>query len=76
MVYAALAWTNPGQKRNNKMADDLKNRGPQDRARVNTSEAWEVKYWCNEFGVTEDQLRAAVKAVGPMVVDVKKHLGK
>ncbi|WP_081730194.1 MULTISPECIES: DUF3606 domain-containing protein [unclassified Pseudomonas] len=58
------------------MGDDLRNRGPQDRARVNTSEAWEVKYWCNEFGVTEEQLKAAVKAVGPMVVDVRKKLGK
>lgn len=59
-----------------KMADDLGNRGPQDRARVNTSEAWELKYWTKEFGVTEEQLKAAVKAVGPMVVDVRKKLGK
>ncbi|ROM84897.1 DUF3606 domain-containing protein [Pseudomonas brassicacearum] len=58
------------------MGDDLSNRGPQDRARVNTSEAWEVKYWCNEFGVTEEELKAAVKAAGPMVVDVRKKLGK
>ncbi|QTH17073.1 DUF3606 domain-containing protein [Pseudomonas corrugata] len=58
------------------MGDDLRNRGPQDRARVNTSETWEVNYWCNEFGVTEEQLKAAVKAVGPMVVDVRKKLGK
>jgi hypothetical protein len=58
------------------MSDDLKNRGPQDRARVNTSESWELKHWTKEFGVTEDQLKAAVKAVGPMVTDVRKHLGK
>ncbi|WP_338498290.1 DUF3606 domain-containing protein [Pseudomonas sp. WP18] len=58
------------------MGDDLSNRGPQDRARVNTSETWEVKYWCNEFGVTEEELKAAVKAAGPMVVDVRKKLGK
>jgi hypothetical protein len=58
------------------MADDLHNRGPKDRARVNTSEAWELKYWTKEFGVTEDQLKAAVKAVGPMVTDVRKKLGK
>lgn len=59
-----------------KMADNLSNRGPQDRARVNTSEDWELKYWTKEFGVTEEQLKAAVKAVGPMVVDVRKKLGK
>lgn len=58
------------------MADNLGNRGPQDRARVNTSEAWELQYWTNEFGVTEEELKAAVKAVGPMVVDISKKLGK
>ena len=58
------------------MSDDLKNRGPQDRARVNTSEAWEGKYWTKEFGVTEQQLKDAVRAVGPMADDVRKKLGK
>lgn len=58
------------------MSDDLKNRGPQDRARVNTSETWELKYWTKEFGVTEQQLKDAVKAVGPMVTDVRKKLGQ
>lgn len=62
--------------RTSNMADNLGNRGPQDRARVNTSEDWELKYWTKEFGVTEEQLKAAVKAVGPMVVDVRKKLGK
>lgn len=58
------------------MSDDLKNRGPQDRARVNTSEPWELKHWTKEFGVTEQQLKDAVKAVGPMVTDVRKKLGQ
>jgi hypothetical protein len=58
------------------MADDLKNRGPADRARVNVHEAWEVRYWCGEFGCNEAQLRAAVKAVGVMAADVRKHLAK
>lgn len=64
------------QKRTLKMADDLSNRGPQDRNRVNTTEPWELKYWTKTFGVTEEQLKAAVKAVGPMVADVRKKLGK
>ncbi|MEQ7920267.1 DUF3606 domain-containing protein [Xanthomonas sp. WHRI 1810A] len=58
------------------MADDLGDRGPRDRARVNTSEPWELKHWTKEFGVTEEQLKAAVKDVGPMVVDVRKKLVK
>lgn len=58
------------------MADNLQNRGPQDDARVNVNQAWEVTYWTKKFGVTEAKLREAVKAVGVMVVDVKKYLGK
>lgn len=58
------------------MADNLQNRGPQDDARVNVNQAWEVAYWTKKFNVTEAKLREAVKAVGVMVVDVKKYLGK
>lgn len=58
------------------MTDDLKNHGPADRARVNVNEAWERAYWCKDFGCTEAQLRAAVAAVGVMVVNVRRHLGK
>lgn len=58
------------------MSDNLKNRGPADRARVNVNEAWERTYWCKEFGCTEAQLRAAVTAVGVMVVNVRAHLKK
>lgn len=58
------------------MTDDLKNRGPADRTRVNVNEAWERAYWCKEFGCTETQLRAAVVAVGVMAVNVRRHLSK
>lgn len=58
------------------MADDLTNRGPQDRSRINLSESWEVQYWTKKFGVTEQQLRDAVKAVGSSVDAVQKKLGK
>ncbi|MGH8760273.1 MAG: DUF3606 domain-containing protein [Burkholderiales bacterium] len=58
------------------MSDDLKSRGPQDRARMNMNEASEVTYWCKEFGCTADQLRTAVKAVGVMVKDIRVHLGR
>ncbi|MFB1485377.1 DUF3606 domain-containing protein [Corallococcus sp. RDP092CA] len=58
------------------MSDDLKNRGPRDRARVNVNEPWEVRWWCAHFGCTEAQLRAAVAAVGVMAVKVKARLGK
>ncbi len=58
------------------MPDNLQNRGPADRSRVNVNESWEVKYWCGEFGCTEAQLRAAVQAVGVMANNVRAHLRK
>ncbi len=58
------------------MVDDLDKRGPADRQRINVNEDWEVTWWCRKFGVTEAQLRAAVKAVGVMAKDVARYLGK
>jgi hypothetical protein len=58
------------------MSDDLKNRGGQDRSRINVHEEHEVRYWTQELGVTREQLEAAVKAAGVMASDVRKHLGK
>ena len=58
------------------MVDDLRNRGPQDRARVNVHETWEVTYWTKEFGCTAYQLREAVTAVGVMVDNVRAYLRK
>lgn len=58
------------------MPDDLHNRGPADRARINIHEPWEVKWWTKELGVTEAQLKAAVAAVGVSAAAVRRHLGK
>lgn len=56
------------------MADDLRNRGPQDRTRINVNEPWEVTYWTKELGCSESELRAAVKAVGVLVAAVRAEL--
>jgi hypothetical protein len=56
------------------MADDRSNRGPADRNRVNLSEEWELKYWTKELSASADELRAAVKAVGTSVEDVRARL--
>ena len=58
------------------MSDDLNNRGPQDRQRINVHEKWELAYWTKALGVTEAELIAAVKAVGVSVAAVKAKLGK
>jgi hypothetical protein len=32
------------------MADDKRNRGPQDRSRINLSKDYEVRYWTDKLG--------------------------
>jgi hypothetical protein len=58
------------------MADDLKNRGAQDRARVNIHEDHEVVYWTKKWGVSKVQLAAAVKKAGVSADAVARELGK
>lgn len=56
------------------MSDNLNNRGPADRSRVNVNEAYEARYWANKWGVSEEELRAAVERVGVMADDVERAL--
>ena len=58
------------------MADDLKNRGAQDRSRVNIHEDYEVQYWTKKWGVSKEQLAEAVKEAGVSVEAVARQLGK
>ena len=46
------------------MADDPLKRGPQDRSRISTSKDHEVRCWSQKFGVSPEQLKAAVRKVG------------
>ena len=56
------------------MSDDKTRSGGQDRKRINTSEDYEVRDWSKKFGVTPDELKAAVKAVGNEAAAVEAHL--
>jgi len=56
------------------MSDDLNKRGGQDRARIDVSQDYELRDWAEKFGVSKDQLKAAVKAVGDRAADVEQHL--
>ncbi len=58
------------------MADDKTKTGAADRDRINVNEDYELQYWTQALGVSADELRASVKAVGPTAVAVRKHLGK
>lgn len=46
------------------MSDDLKNKGAQDRSRINMNEDHEVAYWTEKFNVTREQLQRAVDQAG------------
>lgn len=48
----------------------------QDRLRISLTQEHEVRYWTKKWGITREELEAAVKAVGPMAAKVAMHLGK
>jgi hypothetical protein len=56
------------------MSDDKTNRGQQDRSRIAMGEKYEVQFWTKELKVTEQQLQAAVRAVGSSADAVRRHL--
>jgi len=56
------------------MADDLTNRGAQDRARININEPHEVRYWTDALNIDEARLRALVAEVGTSADAVRERL--
>ena len=53
---------------------DKNQRTPQDLTRVGMAEDWEVRYWCERYGVTHEELQRCVTAVGPQTQDVERYL--
>ena len=58
------------------MSDNLKQRGPQDRTRINVHESWELAYWAEKFNVSHERLKKAVETVGVSAEKVEKYLEK
>jgi hypothetical protein len=56
------------------MSDDKTKTSGQDRTRISLTEDYEVRDWSKKFGVTPDELKAAVKAVGNEAKAVEAHL--
>ena len=56
------------------MADDKSKSGGQDRTRIDINQDYEVRDWSKRFGVTAEQLKAAVKSVGSNAKAVEAHL--
>lgn len=56
------------------MSDDKSNRGGQDRTRINVNQDYELRDWSEKFGVSQEELKAAVAQVGNRSSDVEQHL--
>ena len=58
------------------MADDKTKRGRQDRAKVAGGETYEVSYVAKKFNVTQAEVKAVQKKVGPYRAKVEAELKK
>ncbi|MEO8442476.1 MAG: DUF3606 domain-containing protein [Betaproteobacteria bacterium] len=58
------------------MITDLGTRPADANQIVDVHQAWSLRYWTRELGVTERELRETVEAVGPLVSDVKRILAR
>ena len=58
------------------MSDDKRNPGRPEGDRINVNEDYELRDWSKKFGVSKEELLAAVKRVGPMIRDVEVALRK
>ncbi|NRF67310.1 DUF3606 domain-containing protein [Aquincola sp. S2] len=56
------------------MSDNKDKTGGQDRKRINVNQDYELADWAKKFGVTKEELKAAVKAAGDSADKVEQHL--
>ncbi|AMR30942.1 hypothetical protein A0256_05630 [Mucilaginibacter sp. PAMC 26640] len=64
-------------KQTNRQAMDNKQQtGSPDRDLINVNEDYELQYWSEKFGISRDELREAVKAVGTSAKAVEAYLNK
>lgn len=56
------------------MPDDKTRSGGQDRQRINVHEDYELRDWARKFGVSPEELKAAVDRVGDRADEVERYL--
>jgi len=56
------------------MSDDKTKSHGQDRERINVHEDYELRDWSKSLGVTQDELKKAVAAVGDRAEKVREYL--
>src|SRR5258706_3838340 len=55
------------------MTQELRN-DPADRSWIDISDEWQRRWWCNHFGCTNEELLAAIRAVGVKSDHVLKYV--
>ncbi|CAM3780102.1 DUF3606 domain-containing protein [Mucilaginibacter galii] len=56
--------------------DNKKDIGSPDRDRINVHEEYELQDWATSLGVTKEQIKEAVEAVGTSAQKVREYLKK
>lgn len=56
------------------MSDDKTKASGQDRKRINVHEDYELRDWSKSLGVTSEELKRAVQAVGDSAENVRNYL--
>ncbi len=56
--------------------DDKSKRGGSDRKRIDVHDQYELRGWSKKFGISGDELKKAVEAVGTYAKDVEEYLKK
>jgi hypothetical protein len=58
------------------MTDNKMNTAPQGAELISLTEDYEIAYWRNRFGVSDDRLAEALHRVGLSAAAVEAHLNK
>ena len=58
------------------MSADQDHRGRRDGQRIDVEQEMQCRYWSEALGISIDQLKSAVDEAGPLIEDVKRHLGE
>jgi len=64
------------ERKEKAMTDDKTIRHPHDGKRIDIHDPYEIRNWCKIFAVSENTLKAAVKAVGTSSTAVRTYLKK
>jgi hypothetical protein len=58
------------------MTDDLENVDARERTRIDVTDDWEVRFWCDHWNISPARLKQAIAKVGTSTEDVARELGK